>query len=246
MSVIRISRKTFSQTAFPALFSLYLSACGAGGAETVIPDELVNVVNDGISEVTNNHGNDQLNTGVTTPARAISISRQPGNQMVSEGMRVELSVEADSEIDLSYQWYFEGEPIEGETSNQLVMNGVTTEQGGIYHVVISNSDATEVHSGDATVHVAARVASADALITWVAPSNREDGSGLPISEIAGYEVYYSDSEHGEMTYRASIEGAELSYVATELSEGDHYFALATIDSAGLKSDMSSRVVVNVN
>jgi hypothetical protein len=69
-----------------------------------------------------------------------------------EGESVELSVKADSDGPLSYQWSLGGEIIEGATSPTLPLAKVVTSDAGDYTVVVSNA-AGQMESGVVTVTV---------------------------------------------------------------------------------------------
>ena len=55
-------------------------------------------------------------------------------------------------------------------------------------------------------------------ISWSAPENRSDNSPLPLSEIAGYRVYYG-SESGKYTNKIEVDSNTQSVTVTDLSEG---------------------------
>ena len=173
----------------------------------------------------------------------VTITGQPANQMVNEGVNVSLSVAADGNGSLTYQWYFNGSPVSGATGSTLSLNNITVEQGGAYHVVVSNAGETAT-SRTATVDVSANLASA--LISWSRPLKRADDTDLAASEIQGYEIYHGASAGGEMTPVDSVSADELEYTVTGLEQGTHYFSLVTVDTSGMKSNLSAPVSVTIN
>ncbi|MVF11642.1 hypothetical protein FT643_05740 [Ketobacter sp. MCCC 1A13808] len=180
-----------------------------------------------------------------TATQQISITEQPDNQMVSEGMNVALNVSAQGSDQIDYQWYFNGQAIAGATSRELMLNSVTAEAGGDYYVVVTGSGAS-VQSSNARLTVAAVAARASALIQWEKPTERENGSELDAAEIAGYEIFYAESAEADMEPLASMDADSQSYLAKDLTQGTHYFALQTIDESGLKSERSAPLVVTIN
>lgn len=78
-------------------------------------------------------------------------------------------------------------------------------------------------------------------LVWTAPSAREDGSPLNLSELQGYElVYYSDQNHVEKV--VNINGSSSQQYQVTLDTPDTYhFAVAAIDSKGVKSELSEAV-----
>jgi len=61
---------------------------------------------------------------------------------------------------------------------------------------------------------------------------------LSLSDLAGYEIYYTTDDPA-VSRTISVSGsAALSYALSNLSAGNYYFAIAAIDTAGLKSNLS--------
>lgn len=86
-------------------------------------------------------------------------------------------------------------------------------------------------------------------IVWQAPATREDGSVLSNSDIAGYEIYYTSIAADNTTVDQLIEvsGADQSsYTMEDVPVGEYHFAVATIDSAGVKSQISDVITTVVN
>lgn len=84
-------------------------------------------------------------------------------------------------------------------------------------------------------------------LNWIAPSGREDGSGLSLSEIGGYRLYYG-VESGN--YQSQIEINDSSADKVELigigiPRGTYYVVMTTVDMDGRESLYSSEVVVNL-
>ncbi|MEH6912308.1 MAG: fibronectin type III domain-containing protein [Oceanicoccus sp.] len=83
----------------------------------------------------------------------------------------------------------------------------------------------------------------DITLSWVAPTTRENGDALLFSEINGYEIYYfkdgSDQQNDQVVSITNPNTVETTI--TNLTAGTYYFAIATLDIAGLSSDTSDYV-----
>ena len=83
----------------------------------------------------------------------------------------------------------------------------------------------------------------DITLSWVAPTTRENGDALLFSEISGYEIYYfkdGTSEQNDQVVSIKDPNA-VETTITNLTLGTYYFAIATLDTAGLYSDSSDYV-----
>jgi len=78
-----------------------------------------------------------------------------------------------------------------------------------------------------------------ATVTWVAPTENTDGT--PITELAGYNIYYGTSP-SELNMQVTVPGSTAtSYVLAGLVQGTYYFAVVAYTSAGGESSKSSVV-----
>ena len=78
-----------------------------------------------------------------------------------------------------------------------------------------------------------------ATLSWLAPTERTDGS--PLTNLTGYKIFY-----GRMSsiydYQIDINNsATLIYVVENLASGVWYFVLTAYDSDGMESDRSNEV-----
>ena len=181
-----------------------------------------------------------------TVNKVVTITTQPSNQMVNEGVDVELTVAATGTGPLSYQWYFNSQPISGATAATLALDAVTVSNDGNYYCVVSNAGSNAT-STTATVDVAQNVVAAGkASISWSRPTTRADGSTLNSTDIAGYELYYSDTVNGTLEPLVSLTANEFSIEVDDLATGTHYFAMTTKDVNGMESSYSERFSVTIN
>ena len=131
------------------------------------------------------------------------ITRQPDDQSVNEGANASFMVAVTGTKPLAYQWYHQGEAIEGATSAGLNLTGVDSKHAGIYSVQISN--------------VAGEVTSEKARLTVNTPltlvSDLNDTMAM-LGGIARFEVGVTGS--GPVSYRWFKDGVLLSGAADAL------------------------------
>lgn len=85
-----------------------------------------------------------------------------------------------------------------------------------------------------------------AKLSWTIPSTRQNGQPLQLSELSGYELYYTtDSSSSNGTVVTVSGGSKASYEISNLKAGTYYFAISAIDASGLKSPLSSMVSAKV-
>lgn len=80
-------------------------------------------------------------------------------------------------------------------------------------------------------------------LAWVAPSERADNTGLSLSEIAGYRIYYG-TETGNYQNQFEVDDAYADQAQIEdVPSGAYYLVMTTVDTDGRESPYSSEVVV---
>jgi hypothetical protein len=76
-----------------------------------------------------------------------------------------------------------------------------------------------------------------ASLSWMPPTENTDGT--PVTDLAGYHIYYGTSA-SQMTSTITIAGAaETSYVVAGLVPGTYYFAVVAYNTAGVDSPQSN-------
>jgi Fibronectin type III domain len=76
-----------------------------------------------------------------------------------------------------------------------------------------------------------------ASLSWSAPTENTDGT--PITDLAGYHVYYGTNS-SNLTQTVDIVGATVtSYVVRGLAAGTYYFAVSAYNGSGLESAKSN-------
>lgn len=82
-------------------------------------------------------------------------------------------------------------------------------------------------------------------LSWTIPAEREDGTYLPVYEIAGYEVRYSRDQSSDVTVIRIDDAQKTDWVIEDVAPGEYQFSIATIDSEGVYSDFSTQATTRV-
>ncbi len=120
--------------------------------------------------------------------------------------------------------------------------------GTFSNIVISvNDGTTSVSLSSFSVNVSAVVVSTgEATVSWVAPSTREDGSPLSLSEISGYRIYYGTSA-GNYTQSVQVNNsAATEHTISGLTPATYHFVVTTLDVDGMESDYSTSGSKTIN
>jgi hypothetical protein len=80
-------------------------------------------------------------------------------------------------------------------------------------------------------------------LSWTKPTKRDNGDDFPNSELRGYVIVYYSMIGGRGI--TNINKRANSYPFGNLKPGRYYFAIATIDTDGLKSEWSDEISVVV-
>lgn len=159
------------------------------------------------------------------------IQTQSLSQRVNLGDSLVLAVTAKGSGSLRYQWHRNGQILAGETYNELRLTNIQSLDLGSYHCQVSNSVAS-VNSGQIVVSGSQthRVR-----VSWVKPTQREDGSPLSDSEIASYRVYMQVSNGGFSLVDVAKGANTTSLLVSDLYPGSYTFKVRTVDSLGQES-----------
>ncbi len=78
-------------------------------------------------------------------------------------------------------------------------------------------------------------------LSWIAPSAREDNSGLSLAAIAGYKIYYGTTQ-GQYPNSTTInDSSATGYTFNNFAAATYYFVMTTVDTDGRESQYSSEV-----
>jgi hypothetical protein len=104
-------------------------------------------------------------------------------------------------------------------------------------IVISVSDGMATSSLASFTIVVVNVAIGTATLTWTPPTQNADGS--PLTDLAGYKVYWGTSED-DYTNSITLDNPGLSsYVVEQLTPAVWFFATTAVNSKGLESGYSN-------
>ena len=149
---------TFSVTAIgaaPLSYQWRFGIPGTGGANLAgATNAILSVTNAGNYRViiTNLFGSATSAVATLTVLVPPSITQQPQSQTVPAGTNVAFTVMATGTLPLSYQWYFNGVLISGQTNTMLAIPDVKAANAGSYTVVVGNQAGT-VPSNQANLKV---------------------------------------------------------------------------------------------
>lgn len=114
---------------------------------------------------------------------------------------------------------------------------------GSITISASNGDSTSSIGPFTVVVNAAAVVSGSATLSWIAPAENTDGT--PITNLAGYHIYYGTTA-GNLAQSVTVDGAAAtSYTFTGLSAGTYYFSVVAYNSAGLDSTDSNQATKTI-
>jgi hypothetical protein len=164
-----------------------------------------------------------IGTGLGAPI----ITAHPQSRLGGLGLSAQFNVSASSSTPITYQWFFNGGPIAGETNATLWILDIVQEDAGAYHVVVSNS------SGSVVSHPAIlNVFSSSETGGTVYLDNHRPGVNAPVTDDRGLRV--TGPEFLAQLYGAPS-GRSLVPVGAAIPFG-------TGENAGYFSDPFERVV----
>jgi hypothetical protein len=105
-------------------------------------------------EIGGSNGSVTTASAYLTVSNPLTITQQPSNLSATEGDAGFLTVAATGGLTgvYTYQWYKDGTPIAGATTQTLVFPGLTLGDAGTYYVVVTDA-AEQVQSTNATITV---------------------------------------------------------------------------------------------
>lgn len=123
------------------------------------------------------------------------------------------------------------------TNGRLSGNPGTADIGLTEGIVITVSDGTDYASLPAFSLAVVAGANGAAMVSWIPPTQRVDGSAL--TNLAGFRIRYGSSQTNlDRTIHLNNPGLT-SYMVEQLVKGTWYFTVTALDSAGLESAPSN-------
>ncbi len=126
------------------------------------------------------------------------------------------------------------------TTGQLSGTPTASAAGTYPNIVVSVSDGTASAALSAfTITVIPAEVAGTATLSWVAPSQNEDGSAL--TNLAGFRIYTGRSSTG-LTRTAEVSTAsQFTYLLVSLQPGTWYFAVTAYSTLDAESELSGVV-----
>ena len=113
------------------------------------------------------------------------ITSHPQSRTVYSGEETFFSIAANGREPISFQWFKDGEAIEGEDFEKLELMEITEDDAGVYHAVATNSEGSAT-SNNATLEVTVLSTETFGL---VAQYDFEETSGMVANDSSGNEVH---------------------------------------------------------
>jgi subtilisin-like proprotein convertase family protein len=190
--------------------------------------------------VSSPYGSAQSGPGNLTVLGPPAVVTNPLSQTVTNGATVHFTVSAIGPGTLSYQWLFQGVPLQlGATAPTLTLDKVGSGQSGAYSVVISNEYGTNT-SADATLSVVAPVR----IVTQPADVVATNGDSVEIFVVAQgtdplfYQWYFNSTNLLVSQTNSTLALAE----AGPQEEGDYSVLVRDMDSS-IRSDSAHLTVL---
>ena len=161
-----------------------------------------------------------------------TIVTPPASQNVTAGSAVNFNVIATGDAPLAYQWFFNGQPINGATSANYSIPNVQVANSGSYTVTVSNAAWTQNSEA--------------AMLTITTPSGGPSISSQPAPAVTGYlggtivlSVSASGSSGSSMT-----PAVRTTTLATTTSFQWYQDGVALTDAAGISGSRTSTLVLS--
>jgi len=155
--------------------------------------------------ITGPHGSVTSSVVTITQVFGPGILTPPQSQAAQAGVAVTFSVIASSTGPFSYQWFYNGASMSGQTSNTLVLSNVSSNNAGAYRVVVANPYAS--------------VTSSVAALSIVTPTLQPPSQTVVAGSSATLSVTVSGS--GPLSYQWQCNGTNLptSTISTLAGKG---------------------------
>lgn len=178
------------------------------------------------------------NTVAVTVREKVRITKPLANQTLNAGDTLRLDMAATGEAPLNFRCFRNGTAVVSGTSvSSLTVPNVQSSDAGNYYCTVSNAGSSAT-SNTVAVSVITPVVTRSVQLSWTAPTTRANGTALPSSEIAGYEIYMATSTSGPFNTVVTVDGNVTRAIVKDLAPGTYYFGITTLDTNGLESTMS--------
>jgi hypothetical protein len=124
-------------------------------------------------------------------------------------------------------------PKAGFTGSDSFTYSISDGKGGSATGTVSVTVAAAAAAGTTT--------SGKAVLNWTVPTTRANGSPLPASEIAGYEIYVLGQNSGKTNVIVIDDPLATTYTVEGLAPDTYHFSMVAKDTVGQLSEMSAVV-----
>lgn len=107
----------------------------------------------------------------------------------------------------------------------------------------SSGSGSTTSGGD---NEAFRTGSGSVSLSWVAPSEREDGMAIALSDLAGYEIGFGTESRRYTATETVSDPTATELTINNLAAGIYYFAIRVRDEEGLLSQYSNEQRFEIN
>lgn len=121
----------------------------------------------------------------------------------------------------------------------LILNGVNYKQYTGTGTQCPDGSATVVYNNNKYCKAYT------AKITWAPPTTRANGTSLLISELKGYEIYWTRTSDNAVGTIKIGSGKTSQYMWDVYTPGMYYFTMSAIDTKGVKSTLSRVIGVQL-
>lgn len=104
-------------------------------------------------------------------------------------------------------------------------------------ITVTDSKGASASLPAFSITVSPAAPSGTAALSWVAPTQYTDGSGMPSTELAAFRIYRGTTA-ATLARIAELDGRAQDFMVQNLGSGTHYFAVTAVTLAGTESALS--------
>jgi hypothetical protein len=123
------------------------------------------------------------------------------------------------------------------STGQLTWTPTVAGTWGSIVITVTDSKGASASLPAFSITVPPQAPSGTAALSWVAPTQYTDGSGMPSSELAAFHIYLGSSA-ATLSRIAELDGGAQNFTVQNLGTGTHYFAVTATTLAGTESALS--------
>lgn len=230
-----LETKMTTKLCLAVVMTFLLSACGSGGGSDSKDDESKTQSTSSVKE--------------QTKSGPIQISSQPQGIDITVGDTAIFSVTATGGDDLNFQWRKNQQNIQGGTSRILTLSNTSTDDEGLYDVVVSNKKGEEVSlSALLTVAEANTSKPTPSTISIISQpqsitANERSSASFSVQSVGNGNIVYQWLKNGKVI--SGENASTLTFASLELNDQGIY-SVRVANSLDMKvSSLASLTVVGL-